>query len=121
MQKLFYEDSHLRTFTATVTGCTQTKKGWEITLDATAFYPEGGGQASDTGILGGASVLSVREDEEEIFHLCDKPLEVGSTVTGEIAWDRRFDLMQQHAGEHIVSGLAQCGLSHWRRCDHHRL
>lgn len=105
MQKLFYEDSHLRTFTATVTSCTQVKKGWEITLDATAFYPEGGGQASDTGILGEAKVLSVREEGEEIFHLCDKPLEVGSTVTGEINWDRRFDLMQQHAGEHIVSGI----------------
>ena len=105
MRKLFYEDSHMTTFTATVTGCTQVKKGWEITLDATAFYPEGGGQASDTGILGDAKVLSVREENEEIFHLCDKPLEVGSTVEGKIDWARRFDLMQQHAGEHIVSGI----------------
>ena len=103
--KLYYEDSHLKAFTATVTGCAPAKKGWEVTLDATAFYPEGGGQASDTGILGEAKVLSVREDGEEIFHLCDKPLEVGSTVAGEINWDRRFDLMQQHAGEHIVSGI----------------
>lgn len=105
MKKLYYEDSHLQTFTATVTGCAQAKKGWEITLDATAFYPEGGGQASDTGILGGAKVFSVREEGEEIFHLCDKPLEVGSTVEGQIDWNRRFDLMQQHAGEHIVSGI----------------
>ena len=105
MKKLYYEDSHLRTFTATVTGCTQVKKGWEVTLDATAFYPEGGGQASDTGILGEAKVLSVREENEEIFHLCDKPLEIGTTVNGEINWERRFDLMQQHAGEHIVSGI----------------
>ena len=103
--KLYYEDSHLKAFTATVTGCAPAKKGWEVTLDATAFYPEGGGQASDTGILGEAKVLSVREEREEIFHLCDKPLEVGSTVAGEINWDRRFDLMQQHAGEHIVSGI----------------
>ena len=105
MQKLFYEDSHLKTFTATVTGCAQVKKGWEVTLDATAFYPEGGGQASDTGILGEAKVLSAREEGEEIFHLCDKPLEVGATVNGEIDWERRFVLMQQHAGEHIVSGI----------------
>jgi len=103
--KLYYEDSHLKAFTATVTGCAPVKKGWEVTLDATAFYPEGGGQASDTGILGEAKVLSVREEGEEVFHLCDKPLEVGSTVAGEINWDRRFDLMQQHAGEHIVSGI----------------
>jgi len=105
MKKLYYEDSHLKTFTATVTGCVQAKKGWEITLDATAFYPEGGGQASDTGILGEVNVLSVREENEEIFHLCDKPLEVGTAVKGEINWARRFDLMQQHAGEHIVSGI----------------
>ena len=105
IRKLYYEDSHLKTFTATVTGCAQVKKGWEVTLDATAFYPEGGGQASDTGILGGARVLSVREENGEIYHLCDKPLEAGSAVTGEIDWARRFDLMQQHAGEHIVSGI----------------
>ena len=103
--KLFYDDSHLKTFTAAVTGCVQVKKGWEVTLDATAFYPEGGGQASDTGVLGGANVLSVREGNDEIFHLCDKPLEVGSKVTGKIDWARRFDLMQQHAGEHMVSGI----------------
>ena len=105
MRKLFYEDSHLQRFSATVTGCTQVKKGWEVTLDATAFYPEGGGQASDTGILGESRVLSVREAGEEIVHLCDKPLEVGSSVAGQIDWARRFDLMQQHAGEHIVSGI----------------
>ena len=105
IRKLFYENSHQTAFTATVTGCTPAKKGWEITLDATAFYPEGGGQASDTGILGGVNVLSVREEGENIFHLCDKPLEIGTTVNGEINWKRRFDLMQQHAGEHIVSGI----------------
>lgn len=105
IRKLYYEDSHLTVFNATVTGCAPVKKGWEVTLDATAFYPEGGGQASDIGTLGAAKVLSVREEGEDIFHLCDKPLEVGSPVAGEIDWDRRFDLMQQHAGEHIVSGI----------------
>ncbi len=104
-RKLFYEDCHLREFTAQVTSCTQTPKGWEVTLDATAFYPEGGGQACDIGTLGDGAVLEVRERAEQILHLCSGPLEVGSTVPGRIDWDRRFDLMQQHTGEHIVSGV----------------
>lgn len=105
MRKLFYEDSHLQEFSATVTGCTEVKSGWEVTLDATAFYPEGGGQPCDTGILGDANVLSVKEQGETILHLCDKPLTVGSTVEGKIHWDRRLDHMQQHSGEHMVSGV----------------
>lgn len=105
MRKLYYEDSHLQVFTATVTGCTEVKNGWEVTLDATAFYPEGGGQPCDTGILGDANVLSVKEQGETILHLCDKPLVVGSTAEGKIDWDRRLDHMQQHSGEHMVSGV----------------
>lgn len=105
VRKLYYEDSHRKEFTATVTGCTQTKSGWEVTLDATAFYPEGGGQPWDTGTLAGAAVLAVNEKDETIIHLCDKPLTVGSTVEGKIHWDRRLDLMQQHSGEHMVSGV----------------
>ncbi len=104
-QKLYYEDCHLREFTAVVTGCAQTPKGYEISLSATAFYPEGGGQACDLGSLGGAAVLDVRERGEEIIHLCDGPLTVGAQVRGCLDWARRFDLMQQHSGEHIVSGL----------------
>ena len=103
MRKLYYEDSHLTEFTATVTGCAETKQGWEITLDATAFYPEGGGQPCDFGTLGDGNVLDVREVGEQVVHLCDKPL--GGTVTGKIDWARRFDLMQQHSGEHMVSGV----------------
>ena len=105
MRKLFYEDSHLRTFTATVTGCAEVKTGWEVTLDATAFYPEGGGQPWDTGTLNDAKVLDVKERGETIIHFCDKPLAVGSAVTGKIDWDRRLDHMQQHSGEHMVSGV----------------
>ncbi len=104
-RKLYYEDCHLRQFSARVLSCTQGARGWEVTLDATAFYPEGGGQACDTGTLGGAAVTDVRERGEQILHLCDGPLAVGSTVAGEIDWARRFDLMQQHTGEHIVSGV----------------
>ena len=104
VRKLFYEDSHLKTFTATVTGCEETKGGWAVTLDATAFYPTGGGQECDRGVLGGVNVLEVKEQGEQILHLCDAPLEVGSLVEGTIDWARRFDHMQQHSGEHLVMG-----------------
>ena len=104
-RKLYYEDCYLTRFEAKVTGCETSKKGFEITLDATAFYPEGGGQACDLGTLGNAAVLDVQERGEDVVHLCDTPLEIGSTVVGNIDYDRRFDLMQQHTGEHIVSGI----------------
>ena len=104
-RKLYYEDCHLARFEAKVTGCEKCEKGYAVTLDATAFYPEGGGQACDLGTLGSAAVLDVQERGEEVIHLCDAPLEIGSTVEGNIDYDRRFDLMQQHTGEHIVSGI----------------
>ena len=104
-RKLYYEDCHLTRFEATVTACEKCEKGYEIKLSATAFYPEGGGQACDLGTLGAAAVVDVQERGEEVVHLCDAPLETGSTVEGNIDYDRRFDLMQQHTGEHIVSGI----------------
>ena len=104
-RKLYYEDCHLSRFRAMVTGCEKCEKGYEILLDATAFYPEGGGQACDLGSLGSVSVLDVRERGEAVVLLCDAPLEIGTEVEGVIDYDRRFDLMQQHTGEHIVSGI----------------
>lgn len=104
-RKLYYEDCHLSRFTGVVTGCRETDKGYLVTLNQTAFYPEGGGQPCDLGVLADAKVLDVREQGEEIVHLCDKALAVGQTVTGEIDFARRFDFMQQHTGEHIVSGI----------------
>ncbi len=104
-RKLYYEDSHLRSFQAEVVSCEETEKGFAVILSATAFYPEGGGQACDLGTLGGAGVLDVREQGEYVIHLCDRALAVGSIVSGEIDWERRFDLMQQHSGEHMVSGV----------------
>ena len=104
-RKLYYEDSHLKTFASTVTGCKDVNGGYAVTLDVTAFYPEGGGQACDTGTLGDAHVVDVREAGEEILHLCDHPLAVGSKVTGNIDWEQRFHRMQQHSGEHMVSGV----------------
>ena len=104
-RKLYYEDWSAREFTAQVTGCREEKGKYLVTLDATAFYPEGGGQACDLGTLGEAQVLDVQEQDGQILHFCDKPLAVGSQVAGSIQWQRRFDLMQQHTGEHIVSGI----------------
>ena len=104
-RKLYYEDCHLTDFSARVTGCEKTGGGYEITLDATAFYPEGGGQACDLGMLNGVAVLDVKERGEEVVHLCEAYLEVGAEVRGRIDYARRFHLMQQHTGEHIVSGI----------------
>ena len=104
-EKIYYVNPMQTAFTATVTGCAETPKGFAVTLSATAFYPEGGGQPCDLGTLGGTKVLDVREKEGAIVHLCDAPLIVGTTVEGEIDWQRRLDLMQQHTGEHILSGL----------------
>ena len=104
-RKLYYEDPLMQEFTATVCACTQTEKGYQVILDATAFYPEGGGQACDLGTLDDVNVLDVRENGETVVHLCDRPLLEGMQVTGRICWERRLDLMQQHSGEHIVSGI----------------
>lgn len=103
--KLYYEDPFLQGFTAAVTSCEEGKGGYLVTLDRTAFYPEGGGQPYDTGVLGEAKVLEVHDKNGVITHLCNKPLAVGASVEGEIDWARRFDHMQQHSGEHICSGL----------------
>ena len=78
--KLYYKDCHLRQFEATVISCEKTGKGYDVILDATAFYPEGGGQACDLGTLGGVRVLDAREAGETVIHLCDGPLTPGTTV-----------------------------------------
>lgn len=104
-EKLYYADSHRSTFEAQVLSCCRADKGWEVILDATCFYPEGGGQAADTGALGDARVLDTRERGEEIVHLCDRPLTPGSRGAGRVDWEPRFRRMQQHSGEHIVSGI----------------
>ena len=103
--KLFYTDTALREFSAVVVDCFEGKQGFEVELDQTAFYPEGGGQAADKGTLGGIPVLHVHEDGERVLHRMDSPLTVGETVTGIVDYGHRFDLMQQHTGEHIVSGI----------------
>lgn len=103
--KLYEKDAYQKTFTAQVQSCRQAGKNWEVILDRTCFYPEGGGQPGDHGTLGQAQVLDVQIRDGIIQHMADRPLEEGSAVSGEIDWSRRFDLMQQHSGEHILSGL----------------
>ena len=112
-EKLYYADSFLKEFTAQVLSCEAVPDAWRVTLDRTAFYPEGGGQPADHGVLGDVAVTDVREKDGVIFHFCAGPLEPGAEVRGVLDFDRRFDFMQQHSGEHIVSGLI-CARYH---CD----
>ncbi|MGM9521413.1 MAG: alanyl-tRNA editing protein [Oscillospiraceae bacterium] len=104
-EKLFYKDSHMRSFDAAVISCCMVGDTYETELDRTAFFPEGGGQSADTGVLGGVKVLYTFNDGERIVHRTEGPLEPGARVTGDIDWSKRFKNMQKHTAEHILSGL----------------
>ena len=112
-KKLYYDDPFQKEFAARVVSCDEAKGGYGVVLDQTAFYPEGGGQPADHGVLGGANVFDVHEKDGVVTHICDAPLAVDSEVSGQLDWARRFDHMQQHSGEHICSGLI-CAAFH---CD----
>ncbi len=103
-KRLYYDDPYKTEFEAKIISadCVDDCK-WNIILDQTLFYPESGGQSSDRGVLGGVHVLNVFEVEEVIIHVLDRELEKGKIVHGYIDWDRRFDHMQQHSGQHILS------------------
>jgi alanyl-tRNA synthetase len=103
--KLYYEDAFCRQFTGRVLSCEKSGSGYAVVLDQTAFYPEGGGQPCDWGMLDDVRVTDVHEKDGVIVHTCDRALSVGDTVGGTLDWTRRFDHMQQHSGEHIVSGM----------------
>lgn len=104
-ERLYYINIYDTDFDARVISCGKDEKGCFVILDRTLFYPEGGGQPSDRGRLGEAIVIDVQEKDGELLHYVDTPLKEERTVSGSIDWERRFDLMQQHSGEHIVSGL----------------
>ncbi len=104
-EKLYYADSHLHEFDAVVTDCREDKKGYALILDKTAFFPEGGGQNADTGFAGEARISDVQEINGEIIHYCDRAVEKGSTVHCVLDWEQRRRRMQNHSGEHIVSGI----------------
>lgn len=105
MTQRLYDDGHLLQFTAVVLSCVPADDGWAVTLDRTAFFPGGGGQAADSGSLGGARVTAMREENGTILHQTDTPLPVGSTVKGSLDAEPRLRRMQNHSGEHILSGL----------------
>jgi alanyl-tRNA synthetase len=102
--RLYYTDSLLTSFDATVVSSDTVDGRVEVVLDRTAFYPTSGGQPFDTGRLGSSRVLDVIDrDDGEIAHVVDQPLEQGARVHGELDWPRRLDHMQQHTGQHILS------------------
>ena len=105
-EKLYYIDSHLFDFEATVLDCRETETGWAVLLDKTAFFPEGGGQPSDTGFIDSIPVTDVQEQGGEILHFCGQALPVGDHLPCRVEREQRLVRMQNHSGEHIVSGLA---------------
>ena len=114
-RRLYYDDSYLQNFEARALSClpaqpvhgaSGTQPAWEVLLDQTAFYPSSGGQPNDSGLLGDAVVLDVRDEDDDIVHIIDRELETGS-VKGCVNWARRFDHMQQHTGQHLLSAMFQ--------------
>lgn len=103
--KLYENDSYIKDFTATVIACEEKNGAFLVVLDKTAFFPEGGGQDADKGKINGIEVLDVQIKDDIIYHKLEKSLEIGSTVECEIDWGTRFSRMQNHTGEHIVSGV----------------
>lgn len=115
-ERLYWNDAYLRQFEARVLAVGEYAGKPAVTLDATAFYPEGGGQPADRGTLDGLAVVDVQEHGGEILHLLDPQAEhaaltPGKQVSGVVDWQRRFDYMQQHSGQHILSG------GFWRLCQ----
>jgi alanyl-tRNA synthetase len=103
-ERLYYTDPHLIEFDAVVRGVVRRDDHCEVTLDRTAFYPASGGQPFDTGTLGNANVINVAESEDGgVTHYVDRELEKDARVRGRIDWSRRFDHMQQHSGQHLLS------------------
>lgn len=104
-EKLFYENSYIQSFEAEVLACEKQEDYYEIVLDKTAFFPEGGGQSSDRGFLNGIPVSDAREKHGIVYHITSQPIHPGTPVSGEIDFKERFSKMQQHTGEHIISGI----------------
>lgn len=108
-EQLYYQDSYIKDFEAVVLSCIPNGNHFEAVLDRTAFFPEGGGQCADIGVLHienrEIQVFDVQERNGEIIHFIDKEILPGQTVIGELDFQERFSKMQQHTGEHIISGI----------------
>src|SRR5580692_4647649 len=100
--RLYYSDSYLKEFRARIVG--SDAGGLRVYLDRTAFYPTSGGQPFDIGSLNGARVVEVADEDGRIAHVLDSPL-TAEEVEGQIDWPRRFDHMQQHTGQHLLSAV----------------
>ncbi len=105
-EKVYYFDSHIEECEAVVLSCEKTKNGYDVVLDRTIIFPEGGGQLSDTGYIDDVRVLYAREDGDIIVHECESEIEKGKKVRVRFDKGRRLDMTQQHSGEHILSGTA---------------
>ena len=113
--RLYYDDSYLQTFSARVLSCVPVgpvaapagpRSAWKVLLDRSAFYPSSGGQPNDLGKLDQAAILDVLDEGEEIAHIVDREVS-GSSVECQVDWKRRFDHMQQHTGQHLLSAMFQ--------------
>src|SRR5215471_6009261 len=102
-KRIYYDDALAKEFSASVKVNDEKEGAWRVVLDQTAFYPTSGGQPNDLGTLGQARVLDVVDDGDEIIHVVDRPVQ--GIVTGRIDWIRRFDHMQQHTGQHLLSAV----------------
>jgi alanyl-tRNA synthetase len=114
-RRLYYDDSSIQAFEAHVRSCLQAapfvsdsgaQPAWEVLLDQSAFYPTSGGQPNDLGQLGDSMVLDVRDEDDDIVHIVDREVPAGG-ISGSIDWRRRFDHMQQHTGQHLLSAMLQ--------------
>ena len=104
-KRLYDENSYIREFDARVLSCEEGKNGYEVVLDESAFFPEGGGQPADQGFLNDVRVTDVRDKKDYVLHICSQSLKPGSLVHVRIDWERRFLHIQQQSGEHIFSGI----------------
>src|SRR5215471_9265125 len=102
-KRIYYDDAFVKEFSSSVKAAVEKEGTWRVILDETAFYPTSGGQPNDSGMLSEARILDVVDEGDEVVRVLDRPVE--GTVTGRIDWGRRFDHMQQHTGQHLLSAL----------------
>ena len=104
-ERLYYKDSYIKEFKAKAISCEKRDGFYAVILDKTAFFPEGGGQKSDTGFIGDIKVFDVQEENGEIIHKSKEEIKINETYSCKIDWEKRFLRMQNHTGEHIISGI----------------
>ena len=104
-EKLYEQNSHLKEFSATVLSCEKREENFAVVLDKTAFFPESGGQIGDKGHIGKVFVFDTQIENGIIYHFTNEEVTVGETLDCRIDWYTRFQNMQNHSGEHIISGL----------------